>query len=197
MAKKNGKSIAAMAMAAPMPEKRPVRALIMDADQTIRRNKNEPTGFINEPDDVELMPGIEALMWKYRRLGYLVAVVSNQGGVAAGHIRPQDAEAIMDRTVQLFEKNPIQIFKMCYSMPPPLGTVKPYNLRSLCRKPDIGMLVLVEVEAWHSGYVIDWDNSLFVGDREEDETCANRAGMRYKHIDAFLAEPTPPLPSEN
>ena len=186
-----------MAMAKPMPKKGIIRVLVCDADQTIRRNKNNHIGFINDADDIELMPGIEALLWKYRTLGYLVAVVSNQGGVAAGHKRPEDAEREMDRTISLFAKNPINIFKMCYFMPPPAGTVPPYNMRSLTRKPDIGMLVLVETEAWHYDYVIDWDNSLFVGDRPEDRECANRAGMRYKDINDFLKEPLLTTPTDN
>lgn len=69
------------------------------------------------------------------------------------------------------------------------GKAEPYNMRSLCRKPDIGMLVVMEGECWNQGYIVDWDKSLFVGDRPEDKECANRAGMKFRHIDSFLNEP--------
>ena len=36
---------------------------------------------------------------------------------------------------------------------------------------------------------IDWDKSLFVGDRPEDEQCANNAGIPFRYIDNFLNEP--------
>lgn len=39
-----------------------------------------------------------------------------------------------------------------------------------------------------AGIVIDWDNSLFVGDRPEDEQCAKNANIQFKYIDQFLQD---------
>lgn len=162
-------------------EVRPV--LCLDADGTIRRSKSGKQ-FIQGPDDIELMPGIEEKIWDFRNNGYLILVVSNQGGVAHGFKSTQQAEAEMDATIKLFKKNPFHGYKQCYHMAD--GKEYPYNHRSLFRKPCIGMLAEFESEAWKGGFIVDWDGSLFVGDREEDKQCALNAGIPYVDINIFL-----------
>jgi histidinol phosphatase-like enzyme len=133
------------------------------------------------------MPGIEKWIWRYREMGYLIMGISNQAGVAHGFKLPLEIEAEMEATFKLFQENPFHIAKHCYH--DGKGKIEPYNHRSLLRKPDIGMLAIMEHEAFNNGYVIDWDNSLFVGDRPEDELCAQRAGIPFRHIDSFLKDP--------
>jgi D-glycero-D-manno-heptose 1,7-bisphosphate phosphatase len=161
-------------------------ALCLDFDGTIRRNKSGKP-FITDVKDIELMPGIEKLIWKYRNMGYLIFGISNQAGVAHGFRLPLEVDHEMNVTLGLFEKNPFHIVKFCYH--DGAGKVEPYNHRSLLRKPDIGMLALMEHEAFGAGFVVDWDKSLFVGDRPEDAECAKRAGVKFYHIDEFLTMP--------
>ena len=157
-------------------------ALCLDLDGTVRKSK---TGdFIKDENDIELIPGIEKLIWKYRALGWLILGISNQGGVAHGHKRPSHIERELQATFNLFSHNPFHIVKTCYHMEG--GSIEPFNHRSLFRKPDIGMLAMAEYEAWNAGYMIDWDKSVFVGDRPEDEGCAKNAGIKFRHIDDFL-----------
>lgn len=167
------------------PHMKVVPALVLDFDGTIRRSKTGQT-FIKNFKDIELMPGIEKLIWRYRNLGWLILGISNQAGVAHGVKLPMEIENEMDATFKLFTENPFHIAKHCYH--DGKGKIEPYNHRSLCRKPDVGMLAIMEKEAFDHKYVIDWDNSLFVGDRPEDELCANRAGIPFRHIDSFLNE---------
>lgn len=160
-------------------------ALLVDLDGTVRRSK---TGdFIKNFNDIELMPGIEKLLWIYHKMGWLIIGISNQGGVAHGHKLPMEIELELDTTLKLFKQNPFHIVKMCMHMEG--GNIEPFNHRSLCRKPDIGMLALAEQDAYMGGYVIDWNNSLFVGDRPEDEECAKNARIKFEHIDSFLVSP--------
>ena len=158
-------------------------ALCLDFDGTIRRSKSGQT-FIKNFQDIELMPNIEKLIWRYRNMGYLILGISNQAGVAHGFKLPMEIESEMDATLKLFKSNPFHMVKFCFH--DGKGNIEPYNHRSLLRKPDIGMLALMESEAWQNGFVVDWDKSLFVGDRPEDEECAKRAGIEFKHIDKFL-----------
>lgn len=152
-------------------------ALLLDFDGTIRKSKSG-NRFIQGPDDIELLPNVERILWQYRRQGYLILGVSNQGGVAF-MIRPQSSiNAEMDATLALFTSNPFHAVKWCLhhekGKHPALGH------RSLMRKPDIGMLVMHEYECFNAGYIIDWHHSLFVGDRPEDEECAKRAGIAFQ-----------------
>lgn len=159
--------------------------LFLDFDGTIRRSK---TGtFIKDENDIELIPGMEKIIWKYRQFGYLIIGISNQGGVAFGHKRPSHVERELDATLKLFTKNPFHSVKMCYHMEG--GSIEPFNHRSLLRKPDIGMLALAEFELWQNGYMLNWDKSLFVGDRDEDKECAANAKIDFYHVDQFLTMP--------
>ena len=161
-------------------------ALCLDFDGTIRRSKSGAT-FINDVSDIELMPRVEKLIWRYREMGYVILGISNQAGVAHGFKLPIEVEKEMDATLKLFSVNPFHIIKWAYH--DGNGKVEPYCHRSLLRKPDIGMLAIMEMEAYNEGIVIDWDKSLFVGDRPEDEQCAKNAGIPFRHIDSFLNEP--------
>lgn len=163
------------------------KALVLDFDGTIRRGKSGKT-FIEGPHDIELMPGVERLIYRYKQMGYIILGVSNQAGVAFGFKTHQQNAEEIDATQDLFAVHPA-FDSILSCMHDPRGKVEPYCHRSLLRKPDIGMLVVHETTAWDHGIIIDWDNSLFVGDRPEDEECAKRAGIPFRHIDHFLTQP--------
>ena len=130
--------------------------------------------------------GVGEKLWQYRNEGYLILGISNQGGVAFGHKTPEDCNAEIARTLELFERNPFHGIKCAYHHVS--GNTPPYNHRLLLRKPDIGMLTLCEYEIWREGaMMIDWDNSLMVGDHAEDEELAKRAAIRFIHADVFFA----------
>ncbi len=152
-------------------------ALLCDLDGTVRFNKDDPAGFINRAEEVAVFDDVEAKLWEYRNRGYLILGVSNQGGVAFGFTTPQEVMRGLEATFRLFGRNPFHMVKQCYHHPE--GKVEPWRHRSLFRKPDVGMLALMESEAFSEGYVIDWDRSIMVGDREEDRELANRAGMDF------------------
>lgn len=163
-------------------------ALCLDWDGTIRHSK-AGNKFIGGPDDVELFPGVEAKLWEYRSLGYLIFGLTNQGGVAFGIKSPQQDMQEIDATLALFERNPFHLVKSCWHHE---GGKHPiFGRRSLCRKPDIGLLVLCEFEAFNSGFVVDWPNSLMIGDRPEDQECANRAGIAFQWAWSFFGRQKP------
>ncbi len=157
-------------------------ALCLDFDGTIRHSK-EGT-FINKVEDILLYPDVEPKLWEYRNLGFLILGITNQGGVAFGYKSMEQMQAELDATLALFTQNPFDAVQV--SLSHPKGTVPPLNQRSLLRKPDIGMLAVSEVQMFHRGVMIDWDRSIFVGDRPEDEECAQRAGIHFIHSDVFF-----------
>ena len=168
----------------PYPTSRPV--LFIDMDQTVRRSKSDPKGFIKGPDDIELMPGIEDILWMYRQHGFVIVGVSNQGGVAHGHKTDKQNVEEMQRTMSLFKCNPFYGVKWCYFMED--GRVPEYTAYSMFRKPNIGMLIETETELRHNNqWNIDWRNSMMVGDRAEDEGCAANAKIEYYDINNFLS----------
>lgn len=161
-------------------EVRPV--LCLDLDGTVRYSKSGP--FINSVEDIVIYSGAEAQIWEYRDEGYMIVGVSNQGGVAHGFKTLEQAEHELDATIALFARCPFHIIKQCYH--DGAGLVFPYNKRSLFRKPNVGMLAQIEVELFDAGYLADWDNSIFVGDRPEDEQCAKNAGIPFQWARDFF-----------
>lgn len=162
-------------------------ALCLDLDGTIRFSRKDPRGFIGGPEDVALFDGVESKIWEYRDAGYLVFGISNQGGVAFGFKTHEQCLAELQATVNAFERDPFHDVRMCYHHDGD-GAKFPFNKRSLLRKPNIGMLVLCEIDAFEQGYLVDWDNSLFVGDRPEDELCAKNAGIPFQWACEFFGQ---------
>lgn len=158
-------------------------ALYLDWDGTIRRSKSGKT-FIQDHNDIELIPGAEEAIWRYRDKGFLIVGISNQGGVAYGFKSFAQINAELKATVALFKENPWHSVELCMFMEG--GTVEPYRHRSLLRKPNYGMLVKVEEKMFAQGIIIDYSNSLFVGDRQEDEQCAHNAGISFMPADLWL-----------
>ena len=162
-------------------------ALCLDLDGTVRYSRRGK--FINTPDDIVLFDGVEVKLWKYRFDGWLVCGVTNQGGVAFGIKTPDQEQAEIDYMFGLFDSNPFQLLQSCYHHEK--GKHPAFGHRSLFRKPDIGMLAMLEYEAFNNNVVIDWNNSLFVGDRPEDEECAKRAGIAFQWAWDFFGREKP------
>lgn len=159
-------------------------ALCLDLDGTCRITVSGEA-FAKHDEDYQLNKNIEQIIWSYRDKGYTILGFTNQGGVAHGFKTQQQADKELEFFQALFERNPFHYIysAFCDSK----GTVEPYNHRSLLRKPAYGMLALAEVDLFKQGYITDWDNSLFVGDRPEDEETAASAGIEFCHINQFFS----------
>ena len=165
-------------------------ALVLDLDGTVRRHRDDEAGFINRAEDVALYADVEETLWRYRDEGHLILGVTNQGGVAFGFKTPESFWEELEAMEHLWERgDPFHSIKACFHHPG--GTVAPYVTRSLLRKPQHGMLALMEYELYSQGYVVDWDRSLFVGDRPEDEACAAGAGIPFRWAWDFFSRPRP------
>lgn len=158
-------------------------ALVLDLDGTVRRSKSGAK-FIKDAEDIEIIPSVlERVAW-FRREGYLIIGVSNQGGVAHGIKTEQQVRAEIAKTHLLLD-NAFDSVLFCPFMEGGKGV---YARRSLLRKPNYGMLAAAEARFFNEKKIcIDWDNSLFVGDSHEDELCAAHASIAFCHIKDFLA----------
>ena len=166
------------------------KILCLDIDGTVRRSKSGKT-FIEGPDDIEIIPGMKERIWKYKNEGWAVIGISNQAGVAHGFRTFDQVLDEMVRTMKLTsnedDEDPFTTIHLC-----PMdekGSVPPYNARSLCRKPGTGLLAQAEYNLSTKKMIADWDNSLFVGDRPEDQECAKRAGIPFMWAHDFVLQP--------
>lgn len=157
--------------------RRPVPLLFTDLDGTVRKGKEELGRFVHGPGDVVLYPGAVRRLTQARDDGYRIVGITNQGGIALGLASAAAMLSASDLT-DAKAGRPFDLIKMCPHHP---DADDPELRDCLCRKPRIGMLVdaISQLRALHLDEYYPLDLALFVGDRPEDEICANSAGIRF------------------
>lgn len=164
------------------------KALILDFDGTVRTSKSGNI-FSNNLEDFVLVEGIAEKIGQYKKDEHLICICSNQGGIAHGYKTEQELFSQFDYIEDLLKisLNLDYVFdSIIYCPYMEDGKIEQFSFKSLLRKPQIGMLVELENEFYDYGIIIDWDNSLFVGDQDSDKQCAERAGIKYLDIVDFL-----------
>ncbi len=157
------------------------RAVFMDRDGTLIRNYH----YCRDPRLVRLLPGVEpALRW-LGSAGYRLIVVTNQSGVARGHVTEEDLAAVHGRLRHLLAAEGIVLEAMSYCPHCLEGTGNGYVGPCLCRKPEPGLLFRTAVERG-----ISLRQSWHIGDVLADVEAGNRAGCRTVLLDLG----TEPLP---
>lgn len=157
---------------------RMVPVLYCDLDGTIRKGFDELGRFVNTADDVELFDGVRDLLWEYKRLGWRIIGISNQGGIALGHMSHRDCAIAMAKTNAL-TKFAFDKIAWCSHHP---DASDPEMAVCWCRKPKAGLVIeaaLTLAEFHHEAEIYPPHLALFVGDRPEDLECAKNANIRF------------------
>jgi histidinol phosphatase-like enzyme len=141
---------------------------------------------IEGANDVELINElIEPVLWQYKIRGWVIFGITNQGGVAHGYKTLADVLEESIVTQGSFKRNPIDF--IFYSAHDPKGKIVPFNTRSLLRMPYYGMAVQAEVKCREEGGIIlNWNDSILVGAKEEDKQMAKAIDVKYWHPDKFF-----------
>ena len=165
-----------------------VPVLYCDIDGTIRLGKDELGRFVNTKEDVEVFPGVPDLLWGYKDLGWRIIGITNQGGIGLGYMTEETCLKALAET-QKQTRNAFDKIVFCPQEPDALCD---------CRKPEPGMVF--NARQWlfqNYGEAYPMKIGLFVGDRPEDEDCANNAGLEFieaavwrtgEHLDLLLKE---------
>lgn len=152
------------------------KALYLDLDGTVRHGFDELGRFVNTPEDVVIFPEALTLMKRYKKAGYRIVGISNQGGIALGHLTMEQCGATMLRTHELC-KEMFDKIAWCRHHP---QAADPEFARCWCRKPRIGLIVeacLNMARQFNEFYPPHL--ALFVGDRPEDRQCAEAANIDF------------------
>jgi D-glycero-D-manno-heptose 1,7-bisphosphate phosphatase len=141
----------------------PRRALFLDRDGTLMVD----TGYVRDPNMVELLPGAVDMLVEAKRLGFALILVSNQSGVARGIISRVELAAVQARFEELLvvsSEGSIRLDDVRFCLHGPEDGC-------LCRKPAPGML---RQAAKARG--IDLERSVMLGDRDSDILAGRAAG---------------------
>ena len=141
------------------------KAIFLDRDGVI--NNDEGLYYIFKPEDLKLNEEIIENICKMKDAGYLVIIISNQGGVGKGLYTKDEADIINQMICNEIVKKGHEIEEV-YFCPH-----HPETSNCLCRKPSSLM-----IEKAIARFDIDKDQSFLIGDGERDVEAAERAGIK-------------------
>jgi D-glycero-D-manno-heptose 1,7-bisphosphate phosphatase len=139
-------------------------AVFLDRDGTLVRDP----GYLHDPRQVELLPGVGEGLASLARAGWQLVVVSNQSGIARGLYGPAAFGAVMDRIGALLAPYGARVAG-AYFCPHHPDVTGPCD----CRKPGVALF-----ERAARDLAVDLAHSWFVGDRMKDIEPASRLGGR-------------------
>jgi D-glycero-D-manno-heptose 1,7-bisphosphate phosphatase len=156
--------------------------LYLDLDDTVRKGKAALGRFVNGASDVEVFPEIPDILREYKRRGWRIVAISNQGGVAMGFLSMEECAAGMLET-QRQCRGAFDKILFCTHHP---EAADPEYAVCWCRKPRIGLIL----EACHSLSAIHNEYypphlALFIGDLPEDEQCASNANIEFMNAETW------------
>jgi len=147
------------------------KAVFFDRDGVI----NDDTGhyYIHRIEDMKINPGVAETMRVLTEKGYLLIIISNQGGIAREKYTKEDTEKFHKELVRRLAEKKADIADIYYC--PHHHTVE----KCLCRKTEPLML-----QKAMARYHIDPSSSWFIGDKESDILAGQRAGVNTILIEA-------------
>ncbi|MDI6891779.1 MAG: HAD family hydrolase [Actinomycetota bacterium] len=145
------------------------RAVFLDRDGIVIRD----TGYLGDPDLVELLPDAAQAIKSLNEAGYRVAIVTNQSGVARGYFTEETLGRINRRLNELLEREGARLDGIYYCPHHPQAEVEAYRRDCDCRKPKPGLIFKAAKDL-----NADLKNSYMIGHEERDIEAGHRAGCK-------------------
>lgn len=149
------------------------KAIFLDRDGTI----NKMVGFINTPEQFELLPGAAEAIRRINKSGYLAIVVTNQPVIARGECTFEELQAIHDKMETELGKEGAFVDAI-YVCPHHTdkgfeGERPEYKFDCDCRKPKPGLLLQAAKD-----FNIDLSQSIMIGDSDRDVKAGKNVGVK-------------------
>lgn len=143
------------------------KAVFIDRDNTLILND----GDLGDPDGVVLLDGAAEGIRSLDEAGFVLVVVTNQGGVARGRYGEDDVRLVHERLHELLGPERRVAFYFCPYHPE--GSVEAYTREHPWRKPAPGMLLAAAEEL-----DLELTRSWMIGDQVRDAEAGRSAGCR-------------------
>jgi len=141
------------------------KAVFLDRDGVI--NKKGKNYYVFNEVDFIFNDGVSAALRYFQSQGYLLIVITNQGGIAKGKYSVEQLEKVHNKMKADLQKIGVKITDIYYC--PHHPDVAP----CLCRKP--GVLLFQQAI---DKYNIDPSSSYMIGDSEIDIQAAEKMGIK-------------------
>lgn len=141
------------------------KAVFLDRDGVLNKELGD---YVCKLEDFLVLEHNFDPLRELQKKGYLLIVITNQGGLAKGWYSRETLQQMHDHLIKTYADNGVKITEAYFCNHHPQ-----YNGNCLCRKP--GSLMLEKAIA---RYQIDASKSFFIGDRERDVIAGEAAGVR-------------------
>lgn len=147
------------------------KAIFLDRDGVI--NSDVGHYYIYKPDDFILNEGIVEALNAFSQAGFLLIVISNQGGVDKGEYSCDDVALVHKKLRDLLGANGIELTDIYYC--PHHSDVQ----KCLCRKPSN-----LNIEKAIARFGIDREQSWMIGDSPRDIIAGQASGLHTLKIES-------------
>lgn len=142
-----------------------VKAIFFDRDGVV----NKDFGYVFKIEDFIFLEGFFQIFTYLKKKGYLLLLVTNQSGIAAGYYTQEDFDKLTF-FMQSYLKSHLQVcFDRIYFCPHAPDSNCP------CRKPKPGLIYQALDD-----FNINLEESFLIGDKLRDIQAGNEAGVKYK-----------------
>ncbi len=158
-----------------------VKVAFFDADSTLRVSLSGSVSA-NGDKDVMLLPFVSRRIAELNEKGYLIMIVSNQGGVAKGLLPIETADKALKYTADLIKVE---------NAAATIHFIDFAEQEDSFRKPLTGMAVNLSLALAKKNLKIDWTQSFMVGDsayKKGDLRPDGQPGTHFSNSDRLFAE---------
>lgn len=141
------------------------KAVFLDRDGVLNKELGD---YVCHFKDFEVLTHNFVPLLELQKRGYLLIVITNQGGLAKGWYSDETLTQMHEHLREIYAANGINLTEIYYCNHHPV-----YTSNCLCRKP--GSLMLEKAIA---RFNIDPTKSYFIGDRERDVIAGEAAGVK-------------------
>jgi len=163
------------------------RAVFLDRDGVINElvyhQEQEVIDSPFTPGQFKFIPGVAEALKALHRANYLNILISNQPGIAKGHMTERNFELIRQKMNSELRANEAELDGEYYCLHHPEAVVEKYRVLCDCHKPLPGLLFKAAREN-----DIDLKQSWMVGDNLSDIQAGKTAGCRTILIGAMKCE---------
>lgn len=138
------------------------KLIILDRDGVINRDLGT---YVTCPDEFEFIDGAIAAIAALKRVGFTLAIATNQAGIERGLYSHEDLAAIHAKMLAAIREGGGDIDRIVYC--PSYDNAHPW------RKPNVGMLTEILTH-----YYIDGQSTTFIGDAIRDMLAGTEANCR-------------------
>jgi len=146
-----------------------ISAVFLDRDGTI----NDDIGYLGNPDDVVIIPGVAKALARLNSKNIPVIVITNQSGIGRGFYKWSDFRAVMCRITSVLADYGAHIDAIYVAPHHPDGLGSYSHPNHPDRKPNPGMLLRAAKEN-----DIDIRYSWMIGDKRIDLEAGRSAGCK-------------------